>query len=140
PWKTCSGTRPPPCGSAAWPCINCTGNNLAIGCGMTTNLRHTAAVTPGETIAGISAPRSRWLVPAIYLLFAVAMALLSRGFMEADEISHFLYARSVWHNWRLIVSIWGRFGCTAFFGLAAPFGLTAARVLAVSVTAMTGWG
>src|SRR3954451_24761142 len=106
---------------------------------MTMELPQGAAATGAKQISR-PMPRARWVVPAIFILFALAMAVLSRGFMEADEISHFLYARSAWGNWRLIVSIWGRLGCTAFFAPAAPFGLTAARVLAVSVTALVGWG
>src|SRR3982751_1062849 len=106
---------------------------------MTMELEQGAGAKVATQISG-PMPRSRWIVPALFILFALAMAVLSRGFMEADEISHFLYARSAWGNWRLIVSIWGRLGCTAFFAPAAPLGLTAARVLAVSATALVGWG
>lgn len=85
-------------------------------------------------------PRSRWLVPVLCVAFAAAMAVCSRGFLEPDEIMHFLYARAVWHDWRNLVHIWGRMGATGLFCLAAPAGVTAARLLAVAVMALTAHG
>lgn len=68
------------------------------------------------------------------------MAVFSPGFFEADEISHFLKAREMWHDWRIVLDIWGRPACTGLFGLAAPLGLAASRLVAVGVTALIGWG
>ncbi|HEY4328447.1 MAG TPA: hypothetical protein VGN88_01825, partial [Phycisphaerae bacterium] len=83
---------------------------------------------------------SSWIVPLALTCFCVAMAVFSRGFLEADEITHFLCARSMWSDPYQLVSIWGRLGCTAFFGLAAPFGVTAARLQAVAITVLTAQG
>jgi hypothetical protein len=80
------------------------------------------------------------LVPILYISFALAMALFSTGFLEADEITHFLYARAIWHDPYALVSIWGRMGCSALFGLAATHGILAARLLAVGVTLLTAHG
>ncbi len=97
-----------------------------------------------QPMASIDSPasRSRWsiIVPLACILFTLSMALFSTGFLEADEITHFLYARAIWHDPYALVSIWGRMGASAFFGLAAPFGFTAARLLAVIVTILTAYG
>jgi hypothetical protein len=84
--------------------------------------------------------RSRRLVSAAFVLFAIAMAIASRGFLEADEITHFLMAKGVWSNWASVTSIWGRIGCTGLYALVAPFGVTAARLLAAGVTTLTCLG
>ena len=79
------------------------------------------------------------LVP-LCLLCLAASFLFSRGFLEPDEITHYLYARASWHDWRNLVNIWGRLGCTGIYSLAAPAGIVAPRLLAVAVTALTAWG
>jgi len=86
------------------------------------------------------APRSRWLVPALAIGFALAMAMLARGYLEADEITHLLCAQAVWHDWGHLVNIWGRLGATGLYALAAPLGPVGPRMLAAGVTALTGWG
>ena len=83
---------------------------------------------------------ANFAVPLFFSLFAIAMALFSTGFLEADEITHFLYARAIWHDPYALVSIWGRMGCSALFGLAAPFGILPARLLAVAITLLTAYG
>ena len=80
-----------------------------------------------------------WL-PFALVIFSAAMAIFSRGFLEPDEITHFLYARAAWHDWRNLLNIWGRPGCTGLFALAAPLGISAARLLAVAITALTASG
>ena len=72
---------------------------------------------------------------------AAAAAILSRGFLEADEITHYLIARSVWNDWSLhLLSIWGRMGCSALYAIPALLGVTASRLTAVAVTALTCFG
>ncbi len=85
-------------------------------------------------------PVSRWLIPLLAIAFACAMAVFSRGYLEADEITHFLFARAVWHDWRHLVQIWGRLGATGLYALAAPLGPVGPRLLAVGVTSLTAWG
>jgi hypothetical protein len=77
---------------------------------------------------------SNVVVPAGFAALALFCAIFSPGFLEADEISHFLFARSVWHDWTAVFSIWGRLGCTGLYALAAPFGVVAARLVGVGVT------
>jgi hypothetical protein len=74
------------------------------------------------------------------MLFSLLAAVVSNGFLEADEITHFLNAQKMWFDGRALVSIWGRMGCTGFYGLVAPLGLVPARLLAVGVTGLTGLG
>jgi hypothetical protein len=88
------------------------------------------------------------LVPLILLVFSVAMAMASPGFLESDEITHFLKAREMLQDWTQVLDIWGRPACTGLFGLAAAVGgmwsthgaLLAARLFAVIVTAWVGLG
>lgn len=69
------------------------------------------------------------------------MALISNGFLEGyDEVEHYLYARHGWSNLGEMLSLWARIGCTAIFGLGAPFGLRAARMVAVVITGLVGIG
>ena len=86
------------------------------------------------------APLSRWLVPALALGFSLAMAGFSRGFLELDELAHFLFARAVWHDWRQLVNVWARLGPTGLYALAAPLGIVGPRLVAVAVTALTASG
>jgi hypothetical protein len=81
------------------------------------------------------------VVPLLLLAFSAGMAILSPGFLEADEITHFLKAREMLHDRTQVLDIWGRPACTGLFGLAAAVGgILGARLLAVIVTALVGWG
>src|SRR5215471_3705843 len=85
--------------------------------------------------------KKQLLLPLTLLAFSAAMALLSPGFLEFDELTHFLKARELIHDWRQVLDIWGRPACTGLYGIAAAVGgLSAARLLAVVVTGLTGWG
>ena len=77
----------------------------------------------------------------VLLVFSAAMGVLSPGFLEFDELTHFLKARELLQDWRVVLDIWGRPACTGLYGIAAAIGgLVAARLLAVVVTGVTGWG
>ncbi len=83
----------------------------------------------------------RWILPLFLLVFSAAMAILSPGFFESDELTHFLKAREMLHDWSQVLDIWGRPACTGLFGLAAAMGgLVGARLFAVIITALTAWG
>ncbi|MGN6368252.1 MAG: hypothetical protein ACTHN5_08340 [Phycisphaerae bacterium] len=83
--------------------------------------------------------KKQLLLPLTLLAFSAAMALLSPGFLEFDELTHFLKARQLPHNWHILLDIWARPACTGLYGLAAIIaGLPAARLLAVAITALTG--
>ncbi len=85
--------------------------------------------------AAVAGGRLRFWVPAGLMRFAVAAGLMLRGYIEADEIMHFMIARQVWENWRVLLSIWGRMACTALYAPVAPLGFVYARLVAVGVTA-----
>jgi len=74
------------------------------------------------------------------MVYMVAMGVISSGYLEADELTHFLKAREIWVNWRGVLDIWARPGCTGPYGLVALLGFTAARMLAVGITGITGLG
>src|SRR4051812_30164107 len=95
-----------------------------------------ATTTTQKTMTG--PPASRWLAPLFFIAFAVVCAVVSRGFLEADEVTHFLISRSVWLDWTNVLSIWGRLGCTGIYALIAPFGVVASRLLAVGFTVLVG--
>jgi hypothetical protein len=84
--------------------------------------------------------RSQWVVPMVLLGIAGMAAVASTGFLEADEITHFLNSKKVWSDWRAVLSIWGRLGCTALYAPAAAIGLTAARLTSLAVTVAVGCG
>mgnify|MGYP006287103807 CR=1 FL=1 len=80
------------------------------------------------------------LVPAACVVFSLSMALLSDGFAEADEITHFLISKAAWHDWTHLLNIWGRPLCTGYYALTAPLGMAACRVAAVMVMTLTALG
>ena len=62
--------------------------------------RAAARLEPLALAPAMGRPASRWVVPALFVLFAAAMAIFSKGFLEADEVTHFLKARAIWRDWR----------------------------------------
>ena len=85
--------------------------------------------------------KKNFLLPIVLLLFSAAMGVLSPGFLEFDELTHVLKARELTQDWRVVLDIWGRPACTGLYGIAAAVGgVVAARLLAVAVTGVTGWG
>jgi hypothetical protein len=81
----------------------------------------------------------RTVTPRDFILPLLGLGILllqvfARGFYEADELTHFLKARDAWLHPHEFLDIWGRPLCTGLYALVAPFGLTAARLLAVIVT------
>jgi len=85
-------------------------------------------------------PYKRLAITIICLAIVLIQVFASHGFFEADELSHFLKARDAWLDPRGILDIWGRPLCTGLYALVVPFGLTAARLMAVLVTILVGIG
>jgi len=114
---------------------------LEMGEGVTTSVGQ--LMTEGEAEVGREVERrpaaSGWIVPLVYVIFAAAMAVFSRGYLEADEVMHFLNSRSMWSDWHMLLSIWGRLGCTVVFAPASLLGIVPTRLVAVGVTALVGW-
>src|SRR4051812_22459207 len=78
---------------------------------------------------------------AIFCFCSTTAAIYSRGFLEADGCTHFLYSRFVWQEHHLITNVWGRPFCTAIYAIPALFhrqGVrTASMLMAVGISLIT---
>ncbi len=72
----------------------------------------------------IDAPRWRTAAYAIsaFAVCSIAAAVKSRGFLESDGATHFLFARHAFEQPIYFLDIWGRPLCTALFAGPAWFG------------------
>src|SRR5258706_1493047 len=77
----------------------------------------------------------------IFCFFPTTAAIYSRGFLEADGCTHFLYSRFVWQEHHLITNVWGRPFCTAIYAIPALFhrqGVrTASMIMAAGIALIT---
>lgn len=81
------------------------------------------------------------VVPWALVLASLLFAAVSPGFLENDEICHYLKAAWTWHDWKQVLDVWGRPACTGIYALGAAIGgLFGARLLAVGITALTVFG
>lgn len=88
--------------------------------------------------------RVAWLAVIAILVIAAILAVVSDGVVQDDEVTHYLIARASWQDWRSLLSIWGRPGCTFLYALVAgigdaPAGFRAVRLLTVAIVAATAW-
>ena len=94
------------------------------------------------------------LVLATVLIFAalsLALNVTSNGFLEADGITHYLYARWAFAEPHLFINVWGRPVATTLYALGAqlpghllgkPLGLVGVRatsMIVAVVTALLAW-
>src|SRR5436853_3852685 len=88
----------------------------------------------------------QWLSLAIaiviFCFFSTTAAIYSRGFLEADGCTHYLYSRFVWEEPHLITNVWGRPFCTAIYAIPAKIfarqGVRAASMLmALAIALLT---
>ena len=100
------------------------------------------------------APTNRrlvWIVLGLFALVSLALSVSSSGFLEADGITHYLYARWAFVEPHLFVNVWGRPVVTTLHSIGAqlpgtilglPAGLVGVRatsmVIAI-VTAILAW-
>src|SRR3954470_7505471 len=77
----------------------------------------------------------------ILCFFSTTAAIYSRGFLEADGCTHFLFSRFVWQEHHLITNVWGRPFCTAIYAIPALFhrqGVrSASMIMAVGICLIT---
>lgn len=59
------------------------------------------------------------LAIATFSLLSISAALSSEGFLEADSITHYQYARFAFQRYHLLVNIWGRPICTGLYAIPA---------------------
>ena len=78
-----------------------------------------SVVIPKKVSMSRPEPFSRWMVPVVLVALAIVAAVGSTGFLEADELTHFLNSKKVWSDWQALLSIWGRLGCTALYAPGA---------------------
>src|ERR1041384_5751607 len=93
-----------------------------------------AAITP---VAELSLRLEKsWLMlllaGAIFSTLSILAAITSKGFLEADDCTHFLMARFAFREPHYLINVWGRPFCTAIYAFGASIGdrqtgLTAAR-------------
>src|SRR3954462_13224184 len=88
----------------------------------------------------------RWLSMAIaiviFAVFSTTAAVYSRGFLEADGCTHYLYSRFVWEEPHLLTNVWGRPFCTAIYAIPAKLfarqGMrSAAMLMALAICLLT---
>src|SRR6266850_8509195 len=88
----------------------------------------------------------QWLSLAIaivvFCIFSTTAAIYSRGFLEADGCTHYLYSRFVWQEPHLLTNVWGRPFCTAIYAIPAKLfarqGMrTASMLIAVAICLLT---
>lgn len=68
------------------------------------------------------------------------MALTSNGFIEPDEMSHFMKSADALTHWPYVLDIWGRPFCIAYYALGVKWGITAARFLSIIASVLTAIG
>ena len=65
----------------------------------------------------------------IFSILSLTAAFTSRGFLEADACTHYLYARFAWEEWHYFTNVWGRPFVTTIYSFGAlAFGLIGVRV------------
>jgi hypothetical protein len=106
------------------------------------------AISPPPTLAAALTGSREWpqwlsltIAILVFCLFSTTAAIYSRGFLEADGCTHFLYSRFVWDEPHLLSNVWGRPFCTAIYAIPALFhrqGVrTAAMLIAVAICLLT---
>lgn len=78
-----------------------------------------------------------WVSLVAGTLWTLYLLWHSPGTFTDDEIGHFIIARNAWHSPSLILSEWGRAVNTLIYMIPALFSLTAARVTATLMSALT---
>jgi hypothetical protein len=96
----------------------------------------------GKPAAASSSPDSRLAAILVGCGFALSVLIaLERpeGFLQADDVTHFLYAKWAWTWPSYLLDDWGRPGFTALYFLPAKLGLTACRILSAALMASAVW-
>src|SRR5580700_616177 len=89
--------------------------------------------------------RLLWIVLVALILqtmLSTWLALRSNGTYQDDELRHYLVARTVQHDWRKLLDVWGRPGFTMLMAAPASIGqmttgFEATRLMTVVLAALT---
>jgi hypothetical protein len=76
--------------------------------------------------------RAAWVAVLVFAVLSLACAVASDGFLTADALTHYLYAKYALHDPTLLVDVWGRPLVTGLYALPAHF----AGRLGVRVTSL----
>jgi hypothetical protein len=91
----------------------------------------------GDDLAG--GARGIGLTIIVFAALSLVFAFTSNGFLEADGITHYLYARFSLAEPHYLVNIWGRPIKTAMYALPACYGgVTGARMLSLAIALSVG--
>jgi hypothetical protein len=101
------------------------------------------AAAPMNTLDDQERARQRaamaWTMGA-FAAMSLACAGLSRGFLEADACTHYLYARFALHEWHYLVNVWGRPLCTGMYAVpAALAGRHGVQFMSMLLALVCGW-
>ena len=80
------------------------------------------------------------MVGALCLGFYSWMAWSSKGFVEPDEMSHFMKSADALTHWPYLLDIWGRPFCIAYYAAGVYWGIIEARLLSVFASLLTAIG
>ncbi|MBL7958796.1 hypothetical protein JNL27_01015 [bacterium] len=80
------------------------------------------------------------LIALLCIGFYAAMAVLSEGFVEPDEMSHFMKSMDALQHWHYVLDIWGRPFCIAYYAIGVPWGITFSRFLSIAASILTALG
>jgi hypothetical protein len=75
---------------------------------------------------------------AVFAALSLLAAVFSRGFLEADACTHYVYARFALHEHHYLTDVWGRPFCTAIYAMpAAMGGRLGVRVMSLALALAT---
>jgi hypothetical protein len=75
----------------------------------------------------------------IFAALSTWCSVKSVGFLEADAMTHYMFARFSFREWSYFVNVWGRPLCTAVYAIPANlFGVTGARAMSLVMAVATG--
>lgn len=104
-----------------------------------------APLPPVAPLPALELPRPRRNVLALCLGIAIFagmslwMAIASKGFLEADACTHYMFARHAIHEPGYFVDVWGRPLCTGMYAIpAAVGGVLGVRVMSLLLAILTG--
>ncbi|MEO1856131.1 MAG: hypothetical protein ABGY95_02030 [Rubritalea sp.] len=78
-----------------------------------------------------------WLSTLVGVAWILYRLLASTGWGLDDEISHYLFSKSVWENSDQLFNHWTRPGRNLLHCLAAPFGFTATRIFTLALAMLS---
>src|SRR5947207_13707417 len=80
-----------------------------------------------------------WVGIVIFAAMSLWMAIASKGFLEADALTHYMFARHAMQEPHYLTDVWGRPLCTGMYVLpAAIAGRIGVRVMSLLLAMGTG--